>query len=303
MTVTEATLYMNNLSFTKVESKEQNEEEKKLDETVKKLLSLSEKVEKLEKDVATKVLEVLKKVSEEMNSELLKLGESGKEVNTGSSTNISIMEFSAQTLEIELNINTKEGVENKKVELRLEESFLRKANINFSKEMSPKEKLLDPIVIDFEGSGDLLSDKKFNFDLDSDGKKDQISMLNKGSGYLALDKNEDGKINNGNELFGTKSGNGYKDLEEYDENRDGQLDINDSIYSKLRIWKKDDSGEDKLIGLGEAGVGVIYLNPQELRNNIYDSRGNISGIAQKSAGVQFLDGKSGSSYHLDLVAV
>jgi len=303
MTVTEATLYMNNLSFTKVESKEQNEEEKKLDETVKKLLSLPEKVEKLEKDVATKVLEVLKKVSEEMNSELLKLGGSGKEVNTGSSTNISIMEFSAQTLEIELNINTKEGVENKKVELRLEESFLREANINFSKEMSPKEKLLDPIVIDFEGSGDLLSDKKFSFDLDSDGKKDQISMLNKGSGYLALDKNEDGKINNGNELFGTKSGNGYKDLEEYDENRDGQLDINDSIYSKLRIWKKDDSGEDKLIGLGEAGVGVIYLNPQELRNNIYDSRGNLSGIAQKSAGVQFLDGKSGSSYHLDLVAV
>ena len=57
-----------------------------------------------------------------------------------------------------------------------------------------------------------VSDMKFKFDIDSDGKVDEISFVGKSSGFLALDKNEDGKINDGSELFGTKSGDGFSDL-------------------------------------------------------------------------------------------
>ena len=49
-------------------------------------------------------------------------------------------------------------------------------------------------------------DQTFKFDLDADGREDEISMLGKGSGFLALDKNGNGKIDDGSELFGTKSG-------------------------------------------------------------------------------------------------
>ena len=49
-----------------------------------------------------------------------------------------------------------------------------------------------------------ISDQKFKFDINADGKEDDISFVGKGSGFLALDKNGDGKINDGSELFGTK---------------------------------------------------------------------------------------------------
>lgn len=125
------------------------------------------------------------------------------------------------------------------------------------------KKVIDPLVIDYEGSGTELSDTKMRFDLDSDGTPDQISTLKKGSGFLALDKNGDGKINDGSELFGTQSGDGFKDLSIYDSNNDGKIDKDDPIYDKLRIWTPDANGEGQLVGLGEKGIGVIYLNAQE----------------------------------------
>ena len=70
----------------------------------------------------------------------------------------------------------------------------------------------DPLVINFDGDVAELSDQKFFFDIDGDGEKDEVSYLGSGSGYLALDKNGDGTINDGNELFGPQTGNGFDDL-------------------------------------------------------------------------------------------
>eukprot|EP01022_Parablepharisma_sp_SALTPOND_P029445 TRINITY_DN7350_c0_g1_i1.p1 TRINITY_DN7350_c0_g1~~TRINITY_DN7350_c0_g1_i1.p1 ORF type:complete len:286 (+),score=21.35 TRINITY_DN7350_c0_g1_i1:3-860(+) len=215
---------------------------------------------------------------------------------------ITMSSTSARSFTLDLEIHANDGVVNKEVEISLGQSLASTMRVDFSKEMSEKQKLLDPIVIDFDGNGVELADKKFAFDLDSDGRKDQISMLKKGSAYLALDRNNNGKIDNGNELFGTKSGDGFKDLGMYDLNRDAKIDANDDIYDKLRVWRKDESGADSLVALGEAGVGVIHLNPTELKNSLYDSTGNLAGIAQRSAAVEFLNGANSQAYHLDLVA-
>lgn len=119
--------------------------------------------------------------------------------------------------------------------------------------------LTDPLVIKLNDAPDTISDQTWYFDIDGDGIKEEISQLAKGNGFLALDLNGNGIIDDGNELFGTKSGNGFKDLAAYDEDGNGWIDENDSIYSKLKIWVKDDAGNDKLIGLGEADIGAIYL--------------------------------------------
>lgn len=119
--------------------------------------------------------------------------------------------------------------------------------------------LTDPLVIQLEDAPDTISDQKWYFDIDGDGTEEEISQLAKGNGFLALDENNNGKIDDGSELFGTKSGNGFKDLSAYDEDGNGWIDENDSVYSKLKIWVKDASGNDKLIGLGKADVGAIYL--------------------------------------------
>lgn len=130
--------------------------------------------------------------------------------------------------------------------------------------------LRDPLVINYNTTLASLSENKFRFDIDSDGLDDQISLLKRGSGFLALDRNGDGRINNGKELFGTESGNGFDDLKIYDTDGNGWIDENDPMFEKLRIWVKNDTGEDRLIALGEVGIGAIYLGNAETLFNMTD---------------------------------
>ncbi|MDE7360083.1 MAG: hypothetical protein K2N39_11790, partial [Lachnospiraceae bacterium] len=118
----------------------------------------------------------------------------------------------------------------------------------------------DPLVINLDTNIAQVSDQKFFFDLDCDGEEEEISSLQAGSGFLALDLNGDGQINDGSELFGTKSGDGFKDLSKYDLDGNGWIDEADPIWDKLLIWTKDETGEDKLYHLSDLGVGAIGLS-------------------------------------------
>jgi hypothetical protein len=122
-----------------------------------------------------------------------------------------------------------------------------------------REQLKDPLVISFTNKAVALSSTRFEFDIDNDQQKDNIAMLEAGHGFLALDRNGDKQINNGSELFGALSGNGFSDLAQYDEDQNGFIDENDSVFSQLSIWIKN-KDEDKLLSLDESGVGAIALD-------------------------------------------
>ncbi len=129
----------------------------------------------------------------------------------------------------------------------------------------------DPLVINIDSDITHVSDFKFLFDLDGDGKRENISFAGAGSGFLALDLNDDGIINDGKELFGTRSGNGFADLAKYDSDGDGWIDEDDEIFNRLKVWTKDENGNDKLLDLKEADVGAIFLgnvNTQFSLNNM-----------------------------------
>lgn len=136
----------------------------------------------------------------------------------------------------------------------------------------------DPLVINFDGEIPQLSDRTFSFDIDNDGTEDQISCLKEGNGFLALDKNGNGCIDAGCELFGTEQGNGFVELSMHDEDGNDWIDENDPVFEKLRIWTETD-GEKRLIGLGEAGVGAIYLGsaytPMDYRNAENEALGRL----------------------------
>ena len=159
-------------------------------------------------------------------------------------------------------------------------------------------KLTDPLVINFDTASAELTDQTFRFDID--GKLDNIALLGQASGYLALDRNDDGVINDGSELFGTKSGDGFADLRIYDADGNGWIDENDPVFDRLKIWSKDADGNDELVGLGIRGIGAIFLGstPGEfsLKNAVNDTLGVI-----RSTGV-FLreDGTAGTVQQLDL---
>lgn len=161
--------------------------------------------------------------------------------------------------------------------------------------------LCDPLVINLDNNVADVKDQKFLFDLDADGEEESISMLGSRSGYLALDENEDGIINDGSELFGTKSGNGFADLAQYDKDGNGWIDEADAIFSRLQIWTQEEDGSSKLLSLSEAGVGAIYLgyeNTDFSLNRLQDNTTNA--VIRKTGMFLYENGNSGTVQQLDL---
>jgi hypothetical protein len=132
----------------------------------------------------------------------------------------------------------------------------------------------DPLVINYDGNAAELTDQKFSFDIDADGEEDGIPFVKQGSGFLVFDKNDDGKINDGKELFGAISGDGFSELEKYDSDKNDWIDENDPVYDNLGIWSKDQRGRDSIFSLRSKNIGAIYLGKAYTRfslNNITDN--------------------------------
>ncbi|HUW51123.1 MAG TPA: hypothetical protein VMV75_08935 [Sulfuricella sp.] len=158
----------------------------------------------------------------------------------------------------------------------------------------------DPLVINFSGSAAQLTSTKFSFDLNADGSADQISFVGAGSGFLALDKNGDGKINNGSELFGPASGNGFQELSAYDQDKNGWIDENDAVYKQLKVWTKDAGGNDTLSTLTQKNVGAIYLGNVDTSFDLKNSQNQLDGQI-KSTGIYLNEnGSAGTVQQVDL---
>jgi hypothetical protein len=161
--------------------------------------------------------------------------------------------------------------------------------------------LKDPLVVNFSGSAAQLTERSFSFDIDADGTSDQIAFVGPGSGFLALDRNGDGEINDGSELFGPESGNGFADLAKYDADGNNWIDESDSIYDRLRIWSKDASGNDELVALGQRGIGAIYLGHIDTPFLLKDAANDTLGAVRDTGIFLEEDGGVGTIQQLDLV--
>lgn len=159
----------------------------------------------------------------------------------------------------------------------------------------------DPLVINLDKDIASVSDQKFFFDINSDGAEDYISTLDSGSGYLVLDRNEDGIVNNGSELFGAKTGDGFLELAEFDSDENSWIDENDDVFSKLQIWTKDKDGNDILISLKEADVGALYLGNVSTDFMLNNIATNDTNAAIRKTGIYLKEsGGAGTMQHIDL---
>lgn len=185
------------------------------------------------------------------------------------------------------------------VNLKMSRQFMQYTNtsVDFG---APQ--LTDPLVINLNNNATAgVTDQTFLFDIDADGTLDTISMLGSGSGYLALDKNGDGIINDGSELFGTTSGDGFADLAAYDSDGNGWIDEADEIFDKLRIWSKDANGNDVLVGLGAAGIGAIYLGSADTEFSLNSMSDNSTNAVIRKSGIfLYENGNVGTIQHMDV---
>ena len=133
---------------------------------------------------------------------------------------------------------------------------------------------IDPIVLDISGQG--ITTKSVTagvyYDLDNNGFAEKTGWIDAKSGILVLDRDGNGKIEAGKELFGDRTilddgktaSNGFAALAALDSNRDGVIDAKDVKFSELRIWvDKDGNGvsmPDELLTLEEAGIRSLNLS-------------------------------------------
>lgn len=200
--------------------------------------------------------------------------------------------FSAQGI-----IHTADGQEiDFSVQLNMSREFLSEKQIN----IRAGDAVKDPLMINFSGSAADISQRKFIFDIDSNGQAEQISFVGPQSGFLAYDKNGDGVINNGTELFGPATGNGFDELAAYDSDGNNWIDENDTIYDRLKIWMKTADGRDQLFGLGEKGVGAISLGHIATPFAVKDSNNDLLGQVRTSGIFLGEDGGVGTIQQIDL---
>jgi hypothetical protein len=160
--------------------------------------------------------------------------------------------------------------------------------------------LKDPLVINFGQNPATLSGQKTSFDIDSDGQTEEMPFVNPDSGFLVLDRNNDGIVTDGSELFGPSTGDGFSELGRYDENSDGWVDEADPSFNDLRLWVRNGE-EETLYSLKDVNIGAFYLGstktPFELKNGL----GPLEGMIQQTGIYLREDGLVGTIQKLDLV--
>lgn len=162
-------------------------------------------------------------------------------------------------------------------------------NLNMSRETYERSEILfevgkfhDPLVLNFDGEGIDFGDEKIRIDIDLDGELDNIAAFAEGTGLLALDNNGNGVVDDGTELFGPTTNDGFGELREYDSDGNSWIDENDDIFNSLKIWTVHSDGSQDLIGLKEAGVGAIYLGNVASSYSVVGDEGKLAEIKGSS---------------------
>ena len=165
---------------------------------------------------------------------------------------------------------------------------------------------IDPLIIDLDRDGFNIEklENGTHFDLDNNSFAEKVNWTRK-DGFLALDLNGNGVIDNGGELFGDRTlladgsyaSGGFAALSQYDLNNDGVIDANDEIFSRLKVWTDRNgdgvSTEDEIMTLEEAGISSIDLNSTDV-----NAETGTEAVLGRKGSVHYTDGTTGEAAEL-----
>ncbi|MER8899884.1 Ig-like domain-containing protein, partial [Mesorhizobium sp. M0676] len=164
---------------------------------------------------------------------------------------------------------------------------------------------VDPIILDLNHDGFAFSDLNHGvqFDINGDGTKDQVAWNTSNDGMLAVDLNDDGKIDDGTELFtpsfgGGNFASGAAALASLDSNHDGLIDHNDAAFDSLLIWKDANAN-----GISDAGElsNLAHSDITSISTTTTSAVGEIDGQAVTGSGTfQMADGTTGNYVEVEL---
>ena len=161
-----------------------------------------------------------------------------------------------------------------------------------------------PVIVDLDGDGveTTPASGAAYFDHNGDGFAERTGWVAADDGLLVLDRNGNGRIDTGRELFGNhtlrgtggEAGNGYEALAGVDANRDGKVDTSDPAFASLRVWRDQD--RDGLSAPAElhtlASLNIRSLSTSFTESTVTDGQGN----AHRQVGTYTrIDGSQGTT--------
>ncbi|MGE8362530.1 hypothetical protein [Pseudomonas sp.] len=180
-------------------------------------------------------------------------------------------------------------------------SVVEQRELNLTVTVPAQPQKTDPLVLDLAGNGFSTSglQRSIAFDLNGDGRREQISVPTGDDALLALDRNGNGRIDDGRELFGDQHGarNGFAELSKFDGNRDGRIDAQDAVFERLSLLRFDAAGRQHSQNLAQAGVSAIRLDARDVQIAL----GAYDEIAQLGQ-FEFGDGRTGTAADLLLAS-
>lgn len=183
----------------------------------------------------------------------------------------------------------------KKIEFNYSLAMERNYFSEKTAEESGSIKLSDPLMLSFNGRACELTKDCIAFDLNADGTPEQIPGLGTASGFLVFDRNGNGRADDGKELFGVASGNGFADLAQLDGDKNGWIDAADAAYGQLAVW----SG-DSFKSLKQQGVGALYTAAVDAEFSLKTSSNELLGQI-RAAGLYLSEaGEVGQMQQVDL---
>ncbi|HHW4669316.1 MAG TPA: calcium-binding protein, partial [Xylella fastidiosa subsp. multiplex] len=177
----------------------------------------------------------------------------------------------------------------------------------------------DPLALDLDGDGieTTGSDGRvILFDHDADGVKTGTGWLKPDDGWLVLDRNGNGTIDSGRELFGTdtvkRNGqlatDGFDALRDVDSNQDGKIDAADRVFANLRIWR--DLNQDGISQANELSTldanHIVSIGVTATAGRVDLGNGNVQTAAgtftRSNSTTGATEGTTGTAANLDLQA-
>ena len=169
---------------------------------------------------------------------------------------------------------------------------------SYSEQVLRVEELQDPLIIKFSDKPMSLSNETMEFDLNMDGELDNIATLSEGAAFIAIDKNNNGIIDDGRELYGANTGDGFAELAQFDDNQDGYINSKDEIFSQLLVWQP--GTENELSKLSDSSVDTLVLQTVNTEFTFKDANNNTLGQMRKSSVYANSDGTVGALHQVDL---
>lgn len=205
----------------------------------------------------------------------------------------SIYQYERLDYSTSVNIST-ESEENQELSLSL--TFSRELSIERNLLLSAAQ-LKDPLLINLNGKAELFLENDLHFDLDGNGSKEAIPELNSGVWYLAYDRNDNGIIDNGLELFGPRTGNGFTELQAFNSDQNNLIDKRDSDFNKLQLW----DGKNQLKPISDSGIAAIMLLAENTPFTFTNNAGNPRAQLRQTSVFITDQQKLGTIHQIDIV--